>query len=139
MAGKDAAQNALYVTNDLQAVQEPRLRFRVHAIYWNIGAPKQLQDEDGVTMQLKLRHSPHFSTGRVKACGEDEHGMIVSIKLDKIDKGIAPGQFTAFYDGELCVGAGVILDTAVDEHLAHRRQKDYSPLESTTSASNIEY
>jgi tRNA U34 2-thiouridine synthase MnmA/TrmU len=30
------------------------------------------------------------------------------VTLDRVDKGLAPGQFAAFYDGDVCLGAGAI-------------------------------
>ena len=33
---------------------------------------------------------------------------IGKVKLEKLDQGIAPGQFAVFYDGDVCLGGGVI-------------------------------
>jgi tRNA U34 2-thiouridine synthase MnmA/TrmU len=30
--------------------------------------------------------------------------------MDRADRGVAPGQFGVLYDGEVCLGAGMILD-----------------------------
>ena len=82
-------------------------------------------------MDIKLRHGPTLSRGNVRmtsdipstsvviegGLGESESAVngILRVVLDKRDKGIAPGQFAAFYQGSECLGAGVIVDTAVDE------------------------
>jgi len=40
---------------------------------------------------------------------------VYSVSLTQRDKGLAPGQFVAFYHGLVCLGAGVISETARDE------------------------
>jgi tRNA-specific 2-thiouridylase len=35
---------------------------------------------------------------------------ILKVKLDNSDSGIAPGQFAVFYDEDVCLGGGVILE-----------------------------
>jgi tRNA U34 2-thiouridine synthase MnmA/TrmU len=35
---------------------------------------------------------------------------VLSVKLDRSDNGIAPGQFAVFYDDNVCLGGGVILE-----------------------------
>ena len=132
VAAKEADSNTLYVTNDLSLVDRPRVEFRVHKMNWVGGLePDGLWDPKGITMDIKLRHGPTLSRGNVRmtsdipstsvviegGLGESESAVngILRVVLDKRDKGIAPGQFAAFYQGSECLGAGVIVDTAVDE------------------------
>jgi len=35
---------------------------------------------------------------------------VLKVKLDGSDSGIAPGQFAVFYDDNVCLGGGVILE-----------------------------
>jgi len=56
---------------------------------------------------------------RTQAAGGEDVGdkdEELWVTLQEKDKGIAPGQFAAFYDTEsdVCLGAGVIVRTAVD-------------------------
>jgi len=37
-----------------------------------------------------------------------EGGRRAHVELEQRDKGLAPGQFAAFYEGPVCLGSGVI-------------------------------
>lgn len=126
VAGKDASSNTVYVTNDLALIERPRIEFRVHKMNWLSGVePAGLQDPGGLQIEIKLRHGPNLSSGTVTACSPsqdsssaedtDSQERILRVVLEEKDKGIAPGQFAAFYCGSECLGAGIILDTAEDE------------------------
>ena len=39
-------------------------------------------------------------------------GGSAAVRLATRDKGLAEGQFAAFYDGDVCLGSGVIADAA---------------------------
>lgn len=129
VAAKDADSNTVYVTNDLSVVERPRIEFRVHKMNWVSGrAPPGLTAPGGITMDLKLRHGPTLCRGTVTLASNSNPSMasnadsaeqgesdVLRVVLAVKDKGIAPGQFAAFYCGSECLGAGVIVDTAVDE------------------------
>ena len=42
--------------------------------------------------------------------GKTRRGASAHVRLRGRDKGLAPGQFAAFYDGEVCLGSGVIVE-----------------------------
>ncbi|KAJ1401595.1 5-methylaminomethyl-2-thiouridylate-methyltransferase, partial [Ochromonadaceae sp. CCMP2298] len=118
VASKHAPSNTLYVTNKLEVVRQPRLTFRVGEINWINGAPKELlyqgqgqgqeqgQGQGGVELEMKLRHSPNLVRGFVTR--DDAGAGAAGMGAGAVDKGIAPGQFAAFYIGVVCVGAGVV-------------------------------
>ena len=54
---------------------------------------------------IKIRHGANFYNCDLTL---NDNG-IGKVKLNKPDKGIAAGQFAVFYDGEVCLGGGVIL------------------------------
>lgn len=134
VAAKDADTNTVYVTNDLSVVERPRIEFRVHKMNWVSGrAPPGLRAPGGVTMDVKLRHGPTLSRATITVSDSSnpsvtpntqsgEESDVLRVVLAAKDKGIAPGQFAAFYSGSECLGAGVIVDTAVDEIL---RQEEH--------------
>ena len=103
---KDVGANALHATRDYAAASLPRDRFATEEIHWVAGAPPA---EPGAELQLqvKTRHGEACHEGARVTLG-GAHGERALVQLAGRDKGLAPGQFAAFYDGEICLGSGVI-------------------------------
>ena len=55
-------------------------------------------------LQTKVRHSPRLEDCTVRLL----EGGRAEVALRTKDQGIAPGQSAVFYDGEYCLGTGVI-------------------------------
>ena len=83
------------------------------------------QDESAAScarLTVQVRHGPdtHLATVRPvgPVPGSDDDSLSYSkllVSLDGTDKGLAPGQYAAFYDGDTCLGAGIIADRSLDE------------------------
>jgi tRNA-specific 2-thiouridylase len=95
---KDIQNNVIYVSHD-NFLKRERDEFLVGKINWISDIPA------AGNLQLKIRHGESFLKCVVKL--KDEGTAYV--KIDKPDKGIAPGQFAVFYDDEFCLGGGTIL------------------------------
>lgn len=127
VASKDVDSNTLFVTNNLDTVQLPRTQFAVGSLNWFVREPIGLDNEDGVLLDLKLRHGPTLSRGYVRKHQIGDGGARVQVRLLQRDKGIAPGQFAAFYQKNVCLGAGVIVDTATDDCRSSRTMERENP------------
>jgi hypothetical protein len=57
------------------------------------------------------------AAGRGAAPAAGAPGLVLEVELDGADQGLAPGQYAAFYDGDCCLGAGVMAEVAA---LVHR-------------------
>ena len=110
VASKDIESNVLYVTNNVTVIDAPRLTFTVPVdeFNWLLGeAPPVLTTGNSpLRVRLKLRHGPTMYDGTMMV--DSNNHQLYRITLDKKDKGIAPGQFAAIYEGDVCLGAGVI-------------------------------
>jgi tRNA-specific 2-thiouridylase len=62
------------------------------------------QEPESSRLLVKIRHGPAMS-----ACMTAKKQNSIVVTLDKPEKGIAPGQFAAFYDDKYCYGSGVIV------------------------------
>ena len=61
---------------------------------------------------MKLRHGPKLISGRIKSINPSEDGLErLCVDMDESDRGIAPGQFAVFYDGDQCLGGAMIEKT----------------------------
>ncbi|CAN8074545.1 unnamed protein product [Agarophyton chilense] len=108
VVAKDVPQNIVYVSKDYNSVSKERKRFDFDSVLWISGQwPKQLRDPgDTLRVRVKTRHGPRFHDAMLTRLDDDDKGRV---ELDSRDKGLAPGQFSAFYDYEgRCLGSGVI-------------------------------
>lgn len=98
VVGKDMAKNEVYVTTDLNDESLWRPRFVLGALSWINGRP-----EDG-TYSVRVRHRGALLGARLHNVSETE----CTIELEKPERAIAPGQSVVVYQGEQCIGGGII-------------------------------
>jgi len=95
---KDTSENVVYVSHAATLSRHGRRSFQVVDPSW-ITRPPERED-----LEVKLRHSEHLYRCRLSVGSE----KALNVTLDADDTGIAPGQFTVFYDGEICLGGARI-------------------------------
>ena len=96
---KDTEKNVVYVSDKYHEEDKNRDTVKVKNFNWFSGKAPEKED-----LQVKLRHGEHIYKCRFTL----EDAKYATIKLDSQDQGIAAGQFVAIYDGERCLGCGVI-------------------------------
>jgi len=96
---KDVEKNIVYISRDNKAERE-RDEFNVGKFNWITGEAPHKKE-----LKVKIRHGEHLYDCMVMWLNDS----LASIKLNKPDKGIAPGQFAVFYDNDICLGGGVIV------------------------------
>ena len=99
VASKDIGDNTVFVSNEWRSEEMARDSFVVSGLNWISGTAPEKRD-----LSVKLRHGPKEYPCTIAAI---EDGKLV-VKLDGFDRGIAAGQFAVFYDGDICLGGGVI-------------------------------
>jgi tRNA-5-taurinomethyluridine 2-sulfurtransferase len=120
VASKNMDDNAVFVSNGWRSEEMARDSFMVSGLHWISGAPPafplpsrrgapesaRVRGEDGGSgkLSVKLRHGPKEYPCEVKPLDDGK----LEVKLDGFDRGIAPGQFAVFYDGDVCLGGGVV-------------------------------
>jgi tRNA U34 2-thiouridine synthase MnmA/TrmU len=118
----------------------PAQKMLVEQINWINGIPKDLLTDPASThgepkrvTQMKLRHSAYLVPGRMwldvsprtntsgSNCTPHCGAAVVDsaswssgerVRVEILEEGVtvAPGQFVAFYEGDMCLGAGVVAD-----------------------------
>ncbi len=94
---KDARKNIIYISRSRTALKQARDEFKVGEINWIVKAPAKKR------LKVKVRHGP-----KMYDCLLERVSGGVRVKLNEADQGIAAGQYAVFYDGEYCLGGGVI-------------------------------
>ena len=105
---KDFEANVLYATRHYSGEDKARNEFRAAGMNWIAGAPPG--DGEELEMRVKVRHGAASHAARVSLL---DGGSGVHVHLAERDKGLAPGQFAAFYRGDVCLGSGVITEGAI--------------------------
>ncbi len=95
---KDMARNALIVG---PKNEQGSLRLTAHPVNWISGD----QPKEPFRAQIKIRYSTGMAWGHVTPAGPDT----AEIEFDEPKAGVTPGQAAVFYDGECCLGGGIIV------------------------------
>jgi len=103
---KEMDSNVLFVSREYASADKPRNAFHADAINWIGGAPPPAGAAGEPTpLRVKVRHGAASHEASVSLL---DGGARAHVSLAGRDKGLAPGQFAAFYDGPVCLGSGVI-------------------------------
>lgn len=94
---KDIRRNIIYISRSQAVEKQARDEFEVGEINWIVKAPRKRR------LKVKVRHGPKMYDCIIKDIPQG-----LKVKLAEADQGIAAGQYAVFYDGEYCLGGGVI-------------------------------
>ena len=97
VVGKDLASNTLTVTQDSRALETDWLAAR--DVNWFVDTPPM-----PLTCTAKVRYRQPDQACQVSRRADG--GWLVEFAAPQ--RAVAPGQYVCFYDGELCLGGGVI-------------------------------
>jgi tRNA-5-taurinomethyluridine 2-sulfurtransferase len=95
---KDLPNNIVYVAHADRYLDFARNDFTIADTRWISGEPKTDR------LLAKVRHSPRLDPCRIEPLGGGRYRVALAEK----DQGIASGQSAVLYDGEYCLGAGII-------------------------------
>lgn len=97
VVGKDIAKNEVYVTTDLNDDSLWKKTIKLSSLHWINERPPE-----GI-YQVRVRHRAPLAIASLKFIGDE-----VEINLDSPERSIAPGQSVVVYDGQICLGGGII-------------------------------
>jgi tRNA-specific 2-thiouridylase len=98
VVAKDTETNTVRVSHAESAGLQARDTFDVQELSWTWQPP-----EAGDYL-VKIRHGPALTEATVHWLNDDA----LRVTMEGADRGVAPGQFAVFYDGEVCLGCGKI-------------------------------
>ncbi|NUM36921.1 MAG: tRNA 2-thiouridine(34) synthase MnmA [Candidatus Brocadiae bacterium] len=93
---KDLEKNIVYISRSYNKDEYARNSYTVGEFSWLLDPPSK------ENLRVKLRHGPTFHQCRLVFSNQDKQEA--QVYMDQSDPGIAPGQFTVFYDGDICLG-----------------------------------
>lgn len=98
VVGKDMDKNEVYVTTDLNDNTLWKSSVNLASVHW-IGAAPVNGD-----YQIRVRHRAPLVTAHLRTKGD-------TVTLDLVDpeRAVAPGQSVVIYDGQTCLGGGIVV------------------------------
>jgi tRNA-specific 2-thiouridylase len=98
VVAKDMAIHAVYVTTDLQDPGLWSRKLNIIDVHWINEAPK-----NGAQYQLRTRYRQPLVS-----CNGIFQPQTANITLDEDVRAVTPGQSAVIYDGERCLGGGIV-------------------------------
>ena len=95
---KKVEDNLVFVSKENKTKREHNTFF-VTNLNWILESKPEYEN-----LKVKIRHGKFYYDCRIDFVNDN----LLKVKLNKKDKGIAPGQFAVFYKDDLCLGGGVI-------------------------------
>jgi tRNA-specific 2-thiouridylase len=99
VVGKDMNKNEVYVTTDLNDDTLWKKTIELTNLHWINNVPA-----DG-RYQIRVRHRAPLVDATLSFIDKDD----IKIELDHPERAIAPGQSVVIYDGDICLGGGIII------------------------------
>lgn len=96
---KNPEKNEIFISHGVHHELVARDTFFVEGMNWISGNKSEKKE-----LSVKIRHGVKMYPATVEY-GENDRVRVV---LKEKDPGVAEGQFAVFYDGEICLGGGVI-------------------------------
>ena len=97
---KDIEKNIIYLAQGYKPEEVYRDEFEVGEIHW-INPQLKITNYE---LRIKIRHGESLHPCRLEVQGNK--GKVI---LGEKVHGVAPGQFAVFYDGDVCLGCGMIV------------------------------
>ena len=116
---KDLETHRVYVSHCETYLAHAQERFVAGPVHWIAGEPHcsvrcpSATEPSTQALQVKVRHTPQLADCRIAPRGEG----LWEVRLKEKDQGISPGQSAIFYEGEYCLGGGVI-EVVGDENVS---------------------
>ena len=98
VVGKDMNKNEVYVTTDLNDGSLWRDSVNLASVHWINDAPTAGEYD------IRVRHRAKLVKANLTYEGDD-----VYLHLDNAERAVAPGQSVVIYDGDVCLGGGIIV------------------------------
>jgi tRNA-specific 2-thiouridylase len=97
VVGKDMGKNEVYVTTDLNDATLWKPELTLSNVHWINGTPSV------GTFKVRIRHRAPLTPATLSFEGED-----AKLVLDNAERAAAAGQSVVIYDGDVCIGGGII-------------------------------
>jgi tRNA-specific 2-thiouridylase len=98
VVGKDMDKNEVYVTTNLNDNTLWKKTIELTDLHWINQAP------DNSKYQIRVRHRAPLTDAELEITDDG-----ITLSLDHPERAIAPGQSVVIYDGDICIGGGIII------------------------------